>query len=57
MTEDNGATTTNPFTCWSCYWCRADHCEKGEERWPALDRSLCPQYVYEPGADEMEREE
>ena len=56
MTDDNGAST-NSFTCWSCYWCRSNHCEKGIERWPALDRTLCPQYVYEPGSDEQEREE
>ena len=56
MTDDNGATA-HPYSCWSCYWCRANHCEKGIDRWPALDRGLCRQYVYEPGADEFERQQ
>ena len=45
-----------PLTCWSCHHYRPTACAQGQPTYPAGGPDDCPAFVYEPGADEAERE-
>ncbi len=46
-----------PLTCWSCLYGRTDGCEADAVGWPWVELARCERGVYEPGSDEVERDE
>lgn len=44
------------MTCWSCIHYRRDGCEILRSGWPEVG-VRCPDFSYDPGSDEGERED